>query len=84
MAVDFDPKKIKFEDYLHVEGVKKIDAKLPAFKTDGVRTKNLKLIKDYLVRILDAHILKQQIPSLLCKRTVMCSCFITKSKIEEC
>ena len=51
MAASFDPKKIKFEDYLHVEGVKAINPKLPAFKTDAVRTKNLELIKEYLVSL---------------------------------
>lgn len=49
MTVNFDPKKIKFEDYLHVEGVKPVDPELPLFKTDGVRTKNLRLIQAYLV-----------------------------------
>ncbi|XP_067945446.1 cell surface glycoprotein 1-like [Watersipora subatra] len=45
---NFDPEKVKFEDYLHVEGVQALDPLLPAFKTDGVRTKNIKLIVAYL------------------------------------
>lgn len=49
MARNLDGQKIKFEDYLHVEGVQAIDPELPGFKTDGVRTKNLKLIQAYLV-----------------------------------
>lgn len=51
MAGALDPKKIKFEDFLHVEGVVALDPKLPAFKTDGVRSKNLKLIQAYLVSL---------------------------------
>ena len=57
--MSFDPAKIKFEDYLHVEGVKAINPALPVWKTDSVRTKNLQLIKKYLVRIRPAISNKQ-------------------------
>lgn len=49
MSANFDPKKVNFEDYLHVPGVERLDPTLPAFTTDGVRTKNIKLIQAYLV-----------------------------------